>query len=1377
MISSTRVFGLSLLFVLCLFVFQLPECLATDSTSQMPWEGDFFEASAETILAAVEELPVVDPDVNEFLVWDERIRVFDDHRRQTTIRRAYRITSRDEIEFRGSIEAVWTPWLEKKPKIRARVITRDGKVHELDQATVTKSSGKNVRDRIYMDDMMLSAPLPAVDVGAVVELEVTTEEYQPFCPIGVIGNVVWKRISNCRHLYSEIRADRSLDLKLFCVGDKVPLNVVEEGDDQVWRLSQDDPERVDAIWSYLPKDEPIIAYVVYCTGASWQDIATHYHNIVEEQIKDSDLTEVTKLIQVDEEDRRQIIENACRYVFDSIRYTGLEFGMGAIKPANPLATLLRRYGDCKDQASLMVALLREFEIEAHVALLNASSHMDVAAKAPGLNAFDHAIVYIPSQGELEEMWIDMTSPLTTFGELPEMDQQRLALIASPTTKGLKRTPGSTSRDNRQVQTFTYHLASSGSSQVVIESRSKGAMANRMRAVYASGEPDQLLQKMKEGNHTRYGMSKVNRFDVGDPRDITVSEYVIEQDFMANNVAYTDEGRMEVELQPGAGFSYLPYSFVGPEYAAPTDVDAETPERKFPYSIDRFAFTTAYRLIPPEGFVAELLPDESSIRVGDLRVDIDCSVKQDGSVEISVSLETGDGVVTTAQCEEFREAFLAMTGNLSPTEWYLPVQFYYSPSRIFDEGREVEGIQQMVEIARSNPDRLFDRGELSSALLRVGLGEEAREIARDMVEYAPESTLAHWQMAWSHMHDLAGNVLAYGMDRPTALSSLRRLIELEEDNLTAKYNVAMLLEYGDSGERYENEEGLREAAQKYKEVLRSAQFAPALINYGVVLQHLGDVAELRRLSQQYPDDINTVIRLAIAELEQNGVEAASRVIARGAARHDKNVLQINLLTNARSRRQYDLIREFLRKNPDISGLANSVQLVKRYEEVELDSSDPASVVQAMLGQYLRTGPNVEEIRKYFSNAANDEIFRREVESLPPFLSRIRDVVLKNYGRSKCAQDFVSLYEFNAEGDEETGYVVTATPRGGSQIPPLRRLVIRDGDEYRIVAAGRYFSEFGRKALELIDSGNPKAAQFWINEVFRTERHLVGFFNPFSASPFAQTWSGAVASEEKTTRLAALLLFARRLDALDEVDELEKIRDEYTKVQQLQIDRARLLLLRDNGRFEEARELAIEILDEYPAFPDTLSAKVEAEISLGMMEQAELTLQQLASKDSFRGNEYRRRILFVKGGDDAVYEHDLEIARKPSANPVLIHHACWRSLFVDKSADVLELAQIVVDRSGESERSATLHTLACVAADAGKLTLASTALNGTVKARNGLHDPIDLLVKGRIAEHCRLSKAAKRYYQIASVSSTDESPDANCQILAKRWLKRLETDQQN
>ena len=146
---------------------------------------------------------------------------------------------------------------------------------------------------------------------------------------------------------------------------------------------------------YLPAEDEKTPQVVFSTGKSWNDVAATYAGLVESHL---DLDAVRPLAQKaigQETDRDKIIERLLAALRSQIRYTGVEFGKGAIVPRSSRETLARRYGDCKDQATLLVAMLRVAGIRAQVALLRTGRYGDVAPGLPGLGDFDHAIVYIP----------------------------------------------------------------------------------------------------------------------------------------------------------------------------------------------------------------------------------------------------------------------------------------------------------------------------------------------------------------------------------------------------------------------------------------------------------------------------------------------------------------------------------------------------------------------------------------------------------------------------------------------------------------------------------------------------------------------------------------------------------------------------------------------------------------------------------------------------------------------------------------------------------------------------------------------------------------------------------------------------------------------
>ena len=85
---------------------------------------------------------------------------------------------------------------------------------------------------------------------------------------------------------------------------------------------------------------------------------------------------------------------ANRFVQNEIRYLGLEIGVNTHQPHDPAVVFNQRFGDCKDKAFLLTAILRQEGIPASIALVSTDIRGKLANIAPSPRDFDHAIVAI-----------------------------------------------------------------------------------------------------------------------------------------------------------------------------------------------------------------------------------------------------------------------------------------------------------------------------------------------------------------------------------------------------------------------------------------------------------------------------------------------------------------------------------------------------------------------------------------------------------------------------------------------------------------------------------------------------------------------------------------------------------------------------------------------------------------------------------------------------------------------------------------------------------------------------------------------------------------------------------------------------------------------
>lgn len=104
------------------------------------------------------------------------------------------------------------------------------------------------------------------------------------------------------------------------------------------------------------------------------------------------------------------IDAVIRWVQNDIRYMGIESGIGAIKPFQPVQTVEQRFGDCKDKTLLLIALLKELGVEeAYPFLVNTSFQHKIDEIPPGAQLFDHVVAVFDYDGE--RYFVD---PTTSF---------------------------------------------------------------------------------------------------------------------------------------------------------------------------------------------------------------------------------------------------------------------------------------------------------------------------------------------------------------------------------------------------------------------------------------------------------------------------------------------------------------------------------------------------------------------------------------------------------------------------------------------------------------------------------------------------------------------------------------------------------------------------------------------------------------------------------------------------------------------------------------------------------------------------------------------------------------------------------------------------
>jgi len=208
-----------------------------------------------------------------------------------------------------------------------------------------------------------------------------------------------------------------------------------------------------------------------------------------------------------------------------IRYVAVYVGPGGVVP-HPAATVLaNRYGDCKDHAILLEALLRAAGIASSAVLVNNGSAYRLP-RVPTLGIFNHVITYVPSL----DLYLDSTAASIEAGYLPSAVMDKPVLLAASGT--LARTPAA--QRERHHTSVWFGLRADGSGQFKVSKTTEGAVAEPYRQAVRDTKPaDRTLfvRQILQG----FGQQGKGEFDPGQV-DGSGGRYIMGMQGSSDNVA-------------------------------------------------------------------------------------------------------------------------------------------------------------------------------------------------------------------------------------------------------------------------------------------------------------------------------------------------------------------------------------------------------------------------------------------------------------------------------------------------------------------------------------------------------------------------------------------------------------------------------------------------------------------------------------------------------------------------------------------------------------------------------------------------------------------------------------------------------------------------
>ncbi len=1306
--------------------------------SAEPWNAPHFSIDPKTLYQAATDVPAPD-GVNVTELCDDESYSFDDAGRQVHVGHfVYKVLTQKGTEGWDSLSVSWEPWHEARPVIRARVITPDFTVHTLDPNTITEAPARGGDYKTYSDGKRLRAPLPAIAPGVVVEEEYTETETEPLYVAGRVGRVVLGQ-EDMPVAHSRVVFDAPIALplrtNLLLLPGIKPVRT-ESGGRVTLTFDVGPLDAIDNREPYLPPETVFFPMINYSTGASWQSIAAEYGGIVDSRANSPTVEAmVTPLIA----GKKSIAEKEAvilDYLDREVRYTGIEFGEAAILPHDPAETLAKGYGDCKDKATLLVAMLRAAGIPAYVALLDVEVRMDVPVDLPGMGLFDHAIVYVPGKVPL---WIDATDRYAQLGQLPMGDQGRLALVTSEAATALVKTPEAPAQENGIVETREFTLTDNGPANVVEITEPKGILESGYRGFYADKPDNDTREELRGYIKSEYlcdDLSKVERTDPDDlsqPFKLTIACEKAKR-------GYTELESAQAAIRLDRIFQFLP-----DELKQKDDSDEKKttgPDKpKKPRTEDWWlnaAFMTEwnYRFIPPAGFVPKELPKDTTIALGPAQLTETFTTGKDGVVLAHLVFDSLKRRYTVAEATALRNEVADLINGPA-----ILIDFEPQGEALLRDGKVKEALASYRALVALNPNAAVHHLQVANVLLQAGMGEAARAEARLAVKLDPNSALAERVLAEILKHDLVGRELRPGSDLTGAAEAYRAAIKLDPDDHTAQADLAILLEYDSVGRRYSGQAHMKEAVAEYEKLGQDKLADLGLTdNLAFSIFYSGDYTGAYKAAQALNPEPKALMSacMAMSQSSKAGLDEANKRATDDNGFKETDRTAGEMLMNMR---QYSQAADFYQAGAagdDAArtlGLANMLRGAIHHEDVQF-ANTPADVVKRFSMVPFDPDLTKDRFATMLSrnavkvlNAMDADELKDELES-----GKKMNTELAREGSSLDVTEDIVLHMLDpkGDGDDATGYREKVEVLGGNTMTVY---IVKENGQYKLLDTGEKPNAIALEMLDRIQSGDLRGAKALLDWM-REDLHLEGGDDPLGGPVFPRFWTKGEAPDARRMKLAAAaILVGSKPTVAQGLPILETALKDATGDRErtnIRIALAVGYLIQNN--FTSLLEVSSPLLKDEPESKTAFIDNVLALMGLGRYDDA------LALADE--------RLKLLENDSDA-YEMKMEIeanrgnfaearnwAQKLTdlgkEDAMLLNNETWYALFTGK-VEQADIAKAIRATEMQKDAPYILHTLACLYAEVGNTKDAREVLLRAMDDWN-LDEPNDDVwyVLGRIAE---------------------------------------------
>ena len=392
-------------------------------------------------------LPAHDEKTDAILLYSEtNVTVISTDKIKTTVREAYKILRPNGREH-GNVYVYFNP-SRKIKSLHGWCIPAQGKDYEVkDKDAVDRALGGGGE---LVDDVKFRVlTIPAPDPGNIVGYEYEVEER----PFFLQDMWYFQESDPVRETHYSLQLPPGWEFRDFWLNH--PEVKPSETGNNLWQWTVSDVKEIrhePAMPPYTGIAGQMIVTFFPPGGkaangfAAWDDMGKWYGTLLTGRADaSSEIKQQVAAVTAGKNTPVQKMQAIAQFVQHDIRYVAIELGIGGWQPHPAPEVFSHRYGDCKDKATLMRAMLHEIGVDSYHVVIN-TQRGAVTRDTPAHHGFNHAIVAIKLPEGLKDpalvavredpklgriLFFDPTDDITPFGQIRGELQDNYALLVIP----------------------------------------------------------------------------------------------------------------------------------------------------------------------------------------------------------------------------------------------------------------------------------------------------------------------------------------------------------------------------------------------------------------------------------------------------------------------------------------------------------------------------------------------------------------------------------------------------------------------------------------------------------------------------------------------------------------------------------------------------------------------------------------------------------------------------------------------------------------------------------------------------------------------------------------------------------------------------------